>query len=142
MRTIFIVLFLTIFSLAFGQNSMSYFYKGKIDGKMPITMFLKSEDNGCTTDLLYKGMYKYDGVSNWLQLDIDQNESGQFVLVEYNFSGVMILKKTPGGFSGLWISPDTKRQLKVELHQESLNEKDRMNLEDKFEQVNYENYDC
>ena len=142
MRTICIVLFLTIFLPAFGQNSVSYCYKGKMDGKMPITMFIKSQDNGCTADLVYQGMYKYDGVSNWLQLEISQNKSGQFIFVEYHFSGVMILKKTPDGFSGLWISPDTKKQLKVELHKENLNEKDRMNLEDKFEKVNYENNDC
>lgn len=142
MRTICIILLLTIFSPAFGQNATSYFYKGKMDDKMPITLFIKSEENGCTSDLVYRGMYKYDGVSNWLQLDIDQNKSGQFIFVEYNFSGVMILKKTPDGFSGLWISPDTKRQLKVEFHKETLNEKDKINLEDKFEQVNYENNDC
>lgn len=142
MKTIFTLLLLTIFTQTFGQNSISYLYKGKIDGKMPITMYLKSEDNGCTNKLNYQGMYKYNNVSNWLQLDISQNEKDQFIFTEYDFTGVLILQKTKDGFKGIWISPDTKKQLKMELKKEILTEKEKQIYEEKFEKVNYENYGC
>ena len=142
MRTIFTLLLLTFCSQLFGQNSVSYLYKGKMDGKMPITLYLKSEDNGCTDKLNYQGMYKYDKVSNWLQLEISQNEKDQFICVEFDFTGVLILQKTADGFNGTWISPDTKRQLKVEFKKEILSDKDKQMYEEKYEQVNYENYDC
>ena len=109
---------------------------------MPITMYLKSEDNGCTTKLIYQGMYKYNNVSNWLQLDITQNDKDQYIFVEYGFSGVLILQKTKDGFNGIWISPDAKKQLKVELRKEILNGKDKEVYEKKLEKVNYENNDC
>lgn len=109
---------------------------------MPITLYLKSEDNGCTDKLNYQGMYKYDKVSNWLQLEISQNEKDQFICVEFDFTGVLILQKTADGFNGTWISPDTKRQLKVEFKKEILSDKDKQMYEEKYEQVNYENYDC
>ena len=53
-----------------------------------------------------------------------------------------ILQKTKDGFNGIWISPDTKKQLKVELKKEILTEKEKQIYEEKFEKVNYENYDC
>ena len=142
MRILTIILFILISNLTFGQNTNSYLFKGKIDGKMPITMYLKSEDNSCTTKLNYQGMYKYNGVSNWLQLEISQNDKDQFIFTEYNFTGVLILQKTKDGFNGIWISPDTKKQLKVELKKEILTEKEKQIYEEKFEKVNYENYEC
>jgi hypothetical protein len=142
MRTFFTILLFIIFSTTFGQSSNAYLYRGKIDGKISVTMYLKSEDNSCNTKLNYQGMYKYNSVSNWLQLDISQNEKDQFILTEYGFTGVLILQKTKDGFNGIWISPDTKKQLKVELKKEVLKEKDKEMYEEKFEKVNYENYDC
>jgi len=142
MRTIFTLLLLTVTIQTFGQNSNSYLYKGKIDGKMPITMYLKSQNNDCTAELVYDGMYKYNNVSNWLQLEISQNNKNQFIFTEHGFTGVLILQKTKDGFKGIWISPDTKRQLKVELQKQILNKKDKETYEEKFEKVNYENNDC
>jgi hypothetical protein len=133
---------LTVVTQTFGQKSNSYLFKGKVDGKMLITMYLKSEENACTGDINYQGMYKYNNISNWLQLSISHNSKDQFIFTEYGFTGVLILQKTTDGFKGIWISPDTKRQLKVELKKESLTEKDKQLYEEKFDKVNYENYDC
>lgn len=91
--------------------------------------------------LYYMGMYSY-GSDRWIQLDINNNDRNQFVLVEEGLTGVLMLQKTKKGFSGLWISPDTKKQLKVELVQEKLQPKEKEVYEQKLENLNYENHDC
>ncbi|AFR36162.1 hypothetical protein [Riemerella anatipestifer] len=142
MRIIIALVFLlgTSFQV-FGQKKHSYLYKGMMDRKTPITMYLQSEDNGCTGELYYMGMYSY-GSDRWIQLDINNNDRNQFVLVEEGLTGVLMLQKTKKGFSGLWISPDTKKQLKVELVQEKLQPKEKEVYEQKLENLNYENHDC
>jgi len=77
-----------------------------------------------------------------LQLEITSNDKGQFIFTEYQFSGVLILQKTKEGFNGIWISPDTKRQLKVVLKKAALSTKDIQLYEDRYEKLNYSNYDC
>lgn len=141
MKKIFLLIFLlSIFSLN-AQNVKTYLYKGVVDSR-PVTLFVTSSYNECIADLSYMGMYKYDKISNWLQLDITTNGKNHFIMVEYGFSGVMILKKDKNSFSGIWISPDTKKQLRVELKEQVLSPKQSKELEDKLENVNYENYDC
>lgn len=117
-------------------------YKGKMDGKMPITLYLQSYENECTTDIIYDGMYQYDAKSEWLQLKITTNENSQFILVEYWGTGVLILKKVDNAFDGIWISPDGKKQLNVHFEKVEVN-KEKMNaLQDAFEEENYVNNDC
>lgn len=142
MKKIILLIVINFFLISFAQSPKTIVYKGTIDGKMPITMFLKSDANGCTGEIMYQGMYKYNNLSNWLQLNISQNDKNQFVLVEYGFTGVIMLQKTTKGFSGLWISPDSKKQLKVELIKENLDAKALKTFDDKFEKINYNNNDC
>ena len=143
MRIVLTLMFLTVLAPVFGQQSVSsHLYEGKIDGKLSITMYLRSYDNECTAELTYEGMYKYNNTGQWMQLDIYRNDKDQFVLVENVFTGVMILQKTNEGFSGVWISPDTKKQLKVELQKGKLTPKAIEIYEDKYDSVNYENHDC
>lgn len=94
MRIIIALVFLlgTSFQV-FGQKKNFYLYKGMMDRKTPITMYLQSEDNGCTGDLYYMGMYSY-GSDRWIQLDINNNDRNQFVLVEEGLTGVLMLQKT------------------------------------------------
>ncbi|MNU04143.1 hypothetical protein D3C72_2484330 [compost metagenome] len=54
----------------------------------------------------------------------------------------MILKKDETNFSGLWISSDSKKQLKVELKEAKMTKKETESYEAKMEKVNYENNDC
>jgi hypothetical protein len=124
------------------QNKNYILYKGTMDGKLPITMYVTSADNECNADLLWRGMYKYDKLSKWLQLDITTNESNQFSMVEYRFTGAFILQKTPSGISGIWISPDGKRQLKVNLKEIPMKAAEREKYDDLLEKLNYENNDC
>ncbi|MNQ79884.1 hypothetical protein D3C85_948430 [compost metagenome] len=62
--------------------------------------------------------------------------------MEHGFTGVMILKKDETTFSGLWISSDSKKQLKVELKEAKMTKKETESYEAKMEKVNYENNDC
>ncbi|MBS7252424.1 hypothetical protein [Flavobacterium branchiicola] len=122
----------------------SNLYKGTLDGKTPITVYIKTEENPCTADLMYTSMYRYNKSNKWIQLDITQNvkNENEFVLVEHGFSGVLILKKTGNAFNGLWISSDTKKQLKVDLKEAVMTKKELENHEKTLEKVNYENNDC
>jgi hypothetical protein len=126
------------------QASKSNLYKGTIDGKIAVTFFIKTEENPCTADLQYTAMYRYDKSGSWIQLDITQNtkNENQFALVEHGFTGAMILKKDETNFSGLWISSDGKKQLKVELKEAKMTKKETESYEAKMEKVNYENNDC
>ncbi|QSW90369.1 hypothetical protein J0383_06035 [Flavobacterium endoglycinae] len=118
-------------------------YKGTLDGKTPVTIYIKTEENPCTADLMYTSMYRYKS-NKWIQLYITQNKKveNEFVMVEHGFSGVLILKKTGNTFSGLWISPDAKKQLKIDLKEASMTKKEIESYENAMEKVNYENNDC
>ncbi|MET3026248.1 hypothetical protein ABXT06_06200 [Flavobacterium sp. UW10123] len=126
------------------QTSASNLYKGTVDGKTPITVYIKTEDNPCTADLMFTSMYRYNKSNNWIQLNVTQGKKkeNEFVMVEQGFSGVLILQKNGNTFTGLWISPDTKKQLKVDLKEASMTKKESENFEKTMEKVNYENNDC
>ncbi|KAF2333422.1 hypothetical protein [Flavobacterium nitrogenifigens] len=126
------------------QTSASNLYKGTVDGKTPITVYIKIEENPCTADLMYTSMYRQNKSKNWIQLNVTQNrkKENEFVLVEQGFSGVLILQKSGDSFTGLWISPDAKKQLKVDLKEASMTKKELENFEKTMEKVNYENNDC
>ena len=139
------ILSVIIFSLSFifakAQNN-STLYKGTVDGKMPVTLFLQSVENGCGGDSFYNAMYRYEKVSNWLELNVTEGAKQQFAMVEHGFTGLMILKKEGDAMNGIWISPDNKRQLPVQLKKEPISKKDREGYEEKMEKVSYENHDC
>lgn len=126
------------------QTSASNLYKGTVDGKTPITVYIKTEENPCTADLMYTSMYRYNKSNNWIQLNVTQGKKkeNEFIMVEQGFSGVLILQKNGNSFTGLWISPDTKKQLKVELKEAAMTKKESENFEKTMEKVNYENNDC
>ena len=126
------------------QTSASNLYKGTVDGKTPVTVYIKTEENPCTADLIYTSMYRQNKSKNWIQLNVTQNrkKENEFVLVEQGFSGVLILQKSGNSFTGLWISPDTKKQLKIDLKEASMTKKELENFEKTMEKVNYENNDC
>ena len=135
-------LLLTTLFTSNAQEIKTELYEGKMDGKTPITLYLQSYENGCTADPIYDGMYKYNGKIEWLQVNITTNNNTQFVLVEYGFTGVLFLNKEGDKFEGTWISPDTKRQLKVTFRKVDISKENMKVLEDTFEEVNYINYDC
>lgn len=139
-----LLLCIFFFSLAAAQSVKNSLYKGTVDGKTPVTFYIKTEENPCTADLMYTAIYRYDKSGSWIQLDITQNKKSEnkFVFVEHGFTGVMILKKEGNTFSGLWISPDTKKQLKIDVKEVLMTKKEIENYEKKMEKINHENNDC
>ncbi|MNL70274.1 hypothetical protein D3C87_1952500 [compost metagenome] len=63
-------------------------------------------------------------------------------MVEHNFSGVLILQKSGNTFTGLWISPDAKKQLKVEVKETPMTKKEIENYQQTMERVSFDNNDC
>ncbi|MCW1963766.1 hypothetical protein [Chryseobacterium viscerum] len=139
------ILFILVFTMTFlslqAQNS-STLYKGTINGKMPITLFFQSVDSDCGSGVYYNAMYKYEKVSNWLELNVTEGVQKQFSMVEEHFTGLMIIKKEGDMMNGIWISPDGKRQLPVQLKKVTISSKEMEGYQNKMEQVNYENHDC
>lgn len=144
-RYVLLGLFLSVLGISgftAQENSRSYLYKGTIDGKLPVTMFVVAEDIGCGHDPVCYGMYKYDKVSNWLQVYIHHNDKEEYVMVENDFTGVLILKREGENLNGIWISPDTKRQLKVIFEKIPLTKKQTEDYKETYDQLNYSNNDC
>lgn len=144
MKNLLLFLFFSISQQIFSQNTdFTYLYKGTIDSKIAITLYLHTTTNTCDGSNRYDAMYKYDNSNKWIQLNVSNNDSEKnFCLVEQNFSGVMILTKMPKTFSGKWINPNGDKQLKVIINLQILSSKTKKKLEEKFEKLNYENNDC
>ncbi|AZA79549.1 hypothetical protein EG347_19610 [Chryseobacterium sp. G0186] len=141
-RQILLTLTFTISFISLHAQNSSTLYKGMVNGKMPVTLFLQSVENGCGGDPYYNAMYRYEKVSNWLQLSVTEGVKQQFAMVEEGFTGLMILKKEGDVMSGTWISPDGKKQIPVELKKATISKKDMESYEDRMEKLNYENHDC
>lgn len=142
LKQILLTLTFTISFISLHAQNSSTLYKGMVNGKMPITLFLESVENGCGGDPYYNAMYRYEKVSNWLQLSVTEGVKQQFAMVEEGFTGLMILKKDGDVMNGTWISPDGKKQIPVELKKVTINKKEMESYQDRMEKLNYENHDC
>ncbi|MFP3833299.1 hypothetical protein [Chryseobacterium sp. SIMBA_028] len=142
LKKILFILTITIFSISLNAQSNPTLYKGTINGKMSITLFIHAIENGCGGDPYYDAMYRYDKVSNWLQLSVTEGVKQQFAMVEEGFTGLMIVKKEGDMMNGTWISPDGKKQIPVELKKVTISKKEIESYQDRMEKLNYENHDC
>ena len=145
MKPLITLLTLVFFSFSFSQRIISQeFYEGKIDGKNEISLYFKVQENGCPTteiNAIYK--YKSNKTGEWILLDVFFNEGeNQYTLVEHFNTGILLLKKENGTLKGLWISPEGKKQLKVELKKVKVSKSEIENLENALEKENYEANDC
>lgn len=129
------------FTIGFAQEVKTTFYTGKVNNRS-VRLYLKEEGNDCGATPLYSAIYQYGNGKNWIELLIQSDEKGRFGMTEYRFTGMLILKKTPYGLEGIWISPDGKTQLKVVLKKQALSPKLKEELEEGLERTHYENYDC
>lgn len=65
------------------EAPVSNLYKGTIDGKFPITLYIKTQESPCTGELMFTSMYRYNKSNDWIQLRVTQNaKENEFVLVE------------------------------------------------------------
>lgn len=126
---------------AAAQEVKQYFYQGTVANRA-VRFYLKQLPNNCGGSDTYQAMYQYGKGKNWIELMNQTDDKGVFCFTEIRFTGVLILKKSAKGMQGIWISPDTKRQLKVNLTLQKLTQKDTEELEDRLEVTHYENFDC
>ncbi|QQP94886.1 hypothetical protein [Lysobacter enzymogenes] len=121
-------------------------YTGRV-GERAVTMYLKDEPAPCGGDLrLITAIYRYDGVSKWLELDANSDRKGRLALVESNLgsgvSGAMMLVRDGDGLKGKWISPDGERVLPARFQPAPAPARKRREMEETLEKVHYENNDC
>lgn len=143
-KAIKIVVLLLVLSIGYSkaEDGSKKLYKGTVGGRT-VTMYLKVETNHCGgTDLIY-GIYKYANADSWILLDIQRNEKKNYALTEVGFTGVIVLKESLNGFSGVWISPDATKQFPVKLiEQPSLSPKEKEKFDKALDDTNYQYYDC
>lgn len=103
----------------------STLYHGTLNDNVKIKMYLKESKNPCGGDLtFFTGMYKYENQDQWILLEISTDrQKKNYCMVEDGFSGVLFLEETENSLSGKWVSPDTKKQFKVELNGQLLDTK-------------------
>ena len=145
MKVYAIAFLLLVTNVTFGQDTIisQELYEGKL-GTKEITLYLKIAEDGCPR-VYASGIYKYkqNKTDNWLLLDIIFSETkNQFTMVEHYNTGVLLLTRSGGTLKGIWISPDGKKQLEVNLSKSKISTQDIEKLEDKLEQENYSANDC
>lgn len=119
-------------------------YVGTIDGKINISFYLKIEETGCPS-IIASGIYKYtdNKSANWILLDTTFSEKAQqYTFVEHYNTGIMLLKRNSENLQGLWISPDGKKQFKVNLKKIKQSKAEIEKMEDELEKANYSANDC
>lgn len=116
-------------------------YRGTL-GERSIELYLAEREQPCNGEPMYHGMYRYDGNTGWLQLQITANAKRQFVMVENGLSGVLMLKEAGRELSGDWMSPDHARRWPVKLRRQPVDSKGIEAMEDAHEKVNHQNNDC
>ncbi len=138
-------LFLTLitFTATNAQDIKTTLYSGTVNNRT-VRLYLKERGNQCGGSMMniYESIYQYGKGKNWIELSVSTNGKGNFCLTEYNFSGVMIVKKNGNRLNGVWISPDGKTQLKVALEEINLSAKEKEVIETDLERTHYENNDC
>lgn len=145
MKLNLIAFLLLITNFTFSQDTIisQELYEGKL-GTKDITLYLKISEDGCPR-LYASGIYKYkqNKTDNWLLLDIVFSETkNQFTMVEHYNTGVLLLTRNEGTLKGIWIAPDGKKQLEVNLSKSKIPTKDIEILEEKLENENYNANDC
>ncbi|WP_123845288.1 hypothetical protein [Chitinophaga lutea] len=127
------------------EGGTPYLYKGTVDGKLPVTMFLHAVPSECSGEMIYQGIYRYDKTAepdNWLLLNIDHNGKNQFVMVETGFSGVLVLRKVGDTLTGIWLHPDGQKQMKVELKKKPVTEGQAEKYMNELDAANERDHDC
>ncbi len=107
-------------------------------------MYLKIAEDGCPrvyANAIYK--YKNNEENNWILLQSTfSGERKQFTFVEFYNTRILLLNKEENNLQGLWISPDGKKQFKVELNKIEVDNKKIESLEEILEQEHYYAYNC
>lgn len=95
-------------------------YKGTLNGTINISLYLNEQEHPCGGNLtILNAMYKYDNQDKWILLNVTTDlQKKNYCMVEDRFTGVLLLEEHADSLIGSWISPDSKKQFKVELESE------------------------
>jgi len=120
-------------------------YKGTLNGSTPIRLYINEQEQPCGGfNTILNVMYKYDSQDKWILLNVSTDrEKKNFCMVEDGFTGVLFLEAIDNKLSGHWVSPNTKKQFKVELQKVDLDAKTKEHLElILFDELIYGKNDC
>ncbi|WP_136667866.1 hypothetical protein [Flavobacterium sp. H122] len=145
MKNLFLLFALCITSLSYAQTiHFQEYYEGTLDNKTKIIFYFKMSEDGCPrtyVDAIYK--YATNKNNEWILLNTTfSEEKQQYTLVEHYNTGMFLLKRDKGKLFGLWISPDGKKQLKVDLTKIKVPKTKIESLENQLEKEQYEAHDC
>lgn len=92
-------------------------YRGTLNETVNISLYLNEQEHPCGGNLtILSAMYKYDDQDKWLLLSVTTDAlKKKYCLVEDYFTGVLFLEENGSHFNGTWISPNAKKQFKIEL---------------------------
>lgn len=145
MKNLFLFLTFSITSLTYSQTILfQEYYEGTLDNKTKIFFYFKMAEDGCPSTYVH-AIYKYATNKNndWILLDTTfSEEKQQYTLVEHYNTGLFLLKRDKGKLFGLWISPDGKKQLKVDLTKVKVPKSKIETLERQLEIEQYKAHDC
>lgn len=143
LKLLFLLFFFTNFVNA-QKVIAEEFYQGTINEKLNVSLYLKTQETGCPSTVV-DAIYKYDNnkINNWILLDVTFSEkNNRYTFVEYNNTGVLLLKKENGILNGYWISPDGEKKLKVNLKKVKTTKAKITELNEKLEYEKYITNDC
>ncbi len=146
MKKIMSILFLlmTLNLVAQDEILSQEYYEGVINNNVEISMYIEIGEDGCPRTYA-KAIYKYKNneKNKWILLKSTfSKQKKQFTFVEFHNTGILLLNKETNSLNGLWISPDGKKQFKVELNKIEVDNKKIEHLEEQLEKEYYYAYDC
>jgi len=145
MKKILLIFAFLLANVSFAQVLIAQeLYEGTISKDIKVSFYLKIEEDGCPRTVV-SAIYKYqkNKQDNWILLETTFSEQKQqYTFVEHFNTGLMLLNRNDNQLKGIWISPDGKKQLPVQLTKVKTNKEQIEKLEDTLEKEHYNAYDC
>ncbi|WP_458626595.1 hypothetical protein [Winogradskyella sp. PC D3.3] len=97
-------------------------YKGTLNEKINIQLYINEQEHPCGGNkTIINAMYKYDKQDQWILLSVTtDSQHTNYAMIEDRFTGALFLENHQNRLKGVWLSPDAKKQFKVELENQLL----------------------
>ena len=141
---------LLLFAILFANSSFAQrliaqeLYEGTISKNIKVSFYLKIEEDGCPRTIV-SAIYKYNNnkADEWILLETNfSDQKQQYTFVEHHNTGLLLLNRNDNQLKGVWVSPDGKKQLEVNLRKVKTTKEGIETLEDVLEKEYYNAYDC
>lgn len=141
---------LLLFTILFANSSFAQrliaqeLYEGTISKNIKVSFYLKIEEDGCPRTIV-SAIYKYNNnkADEWILLETNfSDQKQQYTFVEHHNTGLLLLNRNDNQLKGVWVSPDGKKQLEVNLTKVKTTKEGIEILEDVLEKEYYNAYDC